>query len=423
MDGFADFASTLIGAPAARERAFNDEMAGRIRNQHLSAQTQKALEDAKVAQMAARKAGQEEDARSRFADAALSTGLAETPEEARGFADLLVGGAGNFQQVVAGRGGIQEQGFQRTLGDPNAGMPARLGASSVLTKKVQLAPEGPTPQVSNFAYREGLTPGQQAQFDQYALPRTSAAAPRAPSGYEFDETGTRLRPVEGGPHDPNRPAPITPLGSRERAFIQRVVGSARNAIEDARNLMELGVGSSLGTLGVGTAPGRGVFDSVRSTLKNNVAPQEVQDYNAIAAGITRALATIETSGLVPSDTFTSNFDAIILREGDTEYTKLRKLALMRQTVETGLEPLLHRGDIPKEFLTYIQNLTGTIKEVIPFTSLDVTRLIRAQEENPNITFRDLMEQKGLGNTGAEPEAVNPQTGEVLVYRNGQWQPK
>ena len=224
------------------------------------------------------------------------------------------------------------------------------------------------------------------------------------------------------------------MGSRESTYFQRMVGSANQAIADINNVVALPVGATTGILGVGSSPGKSIFDSAKSTLLNKVASQDVQDYNSILPGLDRNLASIETAGLVPSGTFSESFGKLAMREGDTELTKLAKLAQMRQIIEKGLEPSLANGRISADQKTFVQKLIGDIQTAVPFTRNDVISLRAAQEKNPSTTLNDIIKKNNPGgkangsapasfNTEVEAEAagLTPGTRVVIGGVSGVWQ--
>lgn len=167
-NGFEALGELLTGGSSAnRQNAFYEGQGQRAKIEHLSAQTQGAMAQAKLHQMEAKKTQLEEEARSRYAESALATGLAKTPEEASGYADFMVGGAANFQQATQGRGNLQEQGFRETLADTLIPPDRRLAASSAIQGKVQTAGEGgpePTTAVRNYEYLNNLPPEKRDGF-------------------------------------------------------------------------------------------------------------------------------------------------------------------------------------------------------------------------------------------------------------------
>jgi hypothetical protein len=186
------------------------------------------------------------------------------------------------------------------------------------------------------------------------------------------------------------------LGGREGVMFQRVLSSANSALEALKNISELPVGASTGTFGIGASPGQSLFASAKGALTNKLAPQEVQDYNTMLAGVGRNLSTIEAAGLAPNGSLTHSMDSIQLREGDSQITKMRKLAEMRQIIIKGIETNLDNPKLPDEQKSRIKQIIEDTKTAIPFTQSDITKLQQKQNANPSYTFQDLMKEKGLG---------------------------
>lgn len=210
---------------------------------------------------------------------------------------------------------------------------------------------------------------------------------------EFVPTGT----------DPNR-AGSGGGGVGNRAEVQnaRVAAAATMAAESARNIMELPSGSSTGYFG-GRNQGGSLMGAVKETLTNALTSQDVQSYNVMLAGITRNLSTIETSGLAPNAGFTKSMESVILKEGDTEITKMRKMAEIRQIVEFGLEAGLSNPRLPDVQKDQLRGVIAKIQTAIPFTHHDVTVLERTP--NGKMTMNDLVKAKGLGGAAAAPTAA------------------
>lgn len=224
-----------------------------------------------------------------------------------------------------------------------------------------------------------------------------------PEGYERDPNnlGT-LRPIIGGPHDPN--ATAAGMDSRSSAMFNRVAASANEAVSSLKNIAELPVTSSTGWFG-GAQPGTTLMGSVKSVLGQKVTSQEAQDYKTMIAGVSRSLSTIETAGLAPNGSITHSMDSVTLNEGDSQLTKLRKLAETRQIIEKGIEPNLSNPKLAPAQRDLINRIIGDVQGAIPFTQHDITQL--QQSNNPNATLMDFAKQSGLPTTQAQPGAGAP----------------
>lgn len=258
---------------------------------------------------------------------------------------------------------------------------------------------------------EGLKFGETVKHDR-ATENQAAAALRAseaaranggapPSGYRLAKDGTgNLEVIPGGPADKT-----AGLGGRESVMFQRVASSAKAGLQDLKNISELPVGASTGFLGVGSSPGHSIMASARDALRNKLSSQDVQDYNTMIAGLSRNLSTIETAGLAPNGSITASMDSIMLREGDSGVTKLRKLAQARQIIIRGIETNLANPKLPKEQKELVQQIMDDTAAAVPFTQHDITEMQSRQTKNANVTLMDVAGQKGLGKSGSHPSDI------------------
>ncbi len=457
-NGYQALGDALGGGTAPlRQNAFMQGQLAQANVGHLSAQTQEALSQAKVNQLKATEAEDMQKRTSSLAEDLVKGGL--DPQQAQLYATVLNVKGGNFEQVAQGQGYRQTQGFRDTLGNPNADPAARLAASSAIEGK-PVSPFVSVPQESVNAFDPNVanptadptvhdTPladaiiGQhnatanlstaQATHPELFHPKSGDGGPKAPTNYQWvdpADTSKGVKPIIGSKADPN--APVVP-GSREAIFHDRMVNSANQVVGDLKNVVELPIGASTGILGVGGSPGKSIFDSAKSTLLNTVASQDVQDYNSILPGLDRNLASIEANGLVPSGTFSDSFSKLALREGDTELTKLAKLAQVRQIVENGMTPSLSSTRITADQKNFIKTMLDDLKKAVPFTRNDIIALRREQEKNPSATLNDLIKRNNPGGkangaapptfgTEAEAEAAGlaPGTKVVIGGVSGTW---
>ena len=145
------------------------------------------------------------------------------------------------------------------------------------------------------------------------------------------------------------------------------------------------------------------MESVKGVLSQKVTSQEAQDYKTMIAGVSRSLSTIETAGLAPNGSITHSMDSITLNEGDSQLTKLRKLAETRQIIEKGIEPNLSNPKLAPAQRDLITRIISDVQTAIPFTQHDITQL--QQSKNPNATLLDFARKTGLPTTaGATSQA-------------------
>ncbi|HLA60903.1 MAG TPA: hypothetical protein VK626_01535 [Nitrospiraceae bacterium] len=227
----------------------------------------------------------------------------------------------------------------------------------------------------------------------YAQRRTmmTTRPSETPSGYERDPTTPgAIRPISGGPHDPN--AVSGGMDSRSSVMFNRVAASAQAATKAIQNIMELPISTSTGWFG-GAQAGTSLLGSVKAVLGQKVTSQEAQDFKTMVAGVSRNLSTIETAGLAPNGAITHSMDAVLLGEGDTQMTKLRKMAEMRQIVEENLKPQLANPKLAPQQKDLIRNIIGGVQQAVPFTHHDITLL--QGSKNPQATIQDFATQQGL----------------------------
>lgn len=234
-----------------------------------------------------------------------------------------------------------------------------------------------------------------------------------PAGYEKDPANPgALRPIAGGPHDPN--AVAAGMDSRSSVMFNRVASSAQSALKAISNIAELPITSSTGFFGH-AEPGKGLYDSVKAVLSQKVTGQEAQDYKTMVAGVARNLSTIETAGLAPNGSITTSMNSVLLNEGDTQMTKLRKMAEMRQIVEEGLKPQLANPKLAPAQKELVRNIISGVQQAVPFTHHDITLL--QQSKNPNATIKDFATQQGLPTTPTGDPSTPAPAGRVIDFNS------
>jgi hypothetical protein len=229
-----------------------------------------------------------------------------------------------------------------------------------------------------------------------------AARAGVPSGYERDPANpASLRPIAGGPHDPN--AISSGLDSRSSVQFQRVVNAGNSAVESIKNISELPAGTNAGFFSGLTGQGQpsSLFGAGKAVLGRELTSQASQSYQTMLAGVSRNLATLETSGLAPAGSLTHSMDALAMQPGDTGVTQLRKMAEMRQIVVTNLEPQLSNPKLAAPQRQIIQNIVGAVQKAVPFTHSDITKL--ENSKNPQATIMDFAKQSGLPT--AQPDSA------------------
>jgi len=244
--------------------------------------------------------------------------------------------------------------------------------------------------------------------------------PKPPPGYQYvtdktsgavvpdDDGNPKLTPITGGPKDPNAPGA---MGSREASIFSRALNAGALGTKALTNVANGTIGQSTGIAGVGSAPGHSAMASTVDSLRNALSPEEVQQYNTINTGLARNLAQIESSGMVTPGAFTDQIGAgTTMRAGDTEQTKLLRLAESRQIIETGFTTMLSNPRIPASQKQYIRDNLAQVQQAIPYSVEDVQNLTKAP---PGTSMQDVISARGLRPAGAAPApsaAAAPQPG-------------
>jgi broad specificity phosphatase PhoE len=440
-NGFEKLGNLLGGGMGqVREQAYQE---GKLR----TAQTENALANARENQLKATAEETKAKAREKFEETYVATG--GDPQQAQLLGNLIAGESGSdFKAGMEGQQVGQETHFRETLGNPNAPLADQFAAGQgvqgkMLNRREMMGagdfmditnPEAPlqsTPlgasMISENAGSESASRALASlRGEQQTHPERfhdwSVGGVKPPTGFKLNpnydpeqpEEGdnTQLVPITGGPQDPNTPGK---LGSREVQVLQRVITAARNTVSDLQNIMALPSGASLGVFGtgVGGSPGASLMDATVDTLKNTVADEEVRDYNAMLGGFTTQLSTMERQGLNGSGALAQQYETLLLRPEDTVLNKMRKLALVRQTVENSLEPHLYSNRLPPSLKAYVGNLITSVKQAVPFTPRDVS-LLGIEKEGSRLTIADILNQAGakvpLDKAGLPVEVVPAEVG-------------
>lgn len=235
--------------------------------------------------------------------------------------------------------------------------------------------------------------------------------PKPPIGYRWTEDGKSLEIIPGGPK--------ATQGSREATFNNRVIMSANQASKDLENVVQLPTTSSSGVFG-GRKQGPGLFDATKEVLANKMTSQEVQAYNVMSTGFQRSLASIEAAGLMPSGVLTGQMDAVIFKEGDTNQTKLHKLAQTRQIVESGIETIMSNDRVSDSQKEQAKAILDRITKAVPFSHTDLIKLQQEQEKNPKATLNSIMKKQSEGATYKVGDKSTSKSGKPIHWDGKQW---
>lgn len=234
------------------------------------------------------------------------------------------------------------------------------------------------------------------------LPRPESSTPLVPIIGE-DGKPTLATRTEAHGKTPYNPAALT-LGGREGVQFQRVILATNQVSKDLENITKLPLATTRGVLG-GRDQGKSLFEATKESLANSVTSQDAQTYNVMATGIQRNLAAIEAAGLMPSGSLTHQMDSVIIKEGDTNLTKLQKLAQVRQIAEAGIETLMSHPRVADEQKKQMKNIQEKLIKAVPFTQEELNALQIAQETNPKATLKSVMDEMKKTQTNPNIEAI------------------
>jgi flagellar basal body-associated protein FliL len=193
------------------------------------------------------------------------------------------------------------------------------------------------------------------------------------------------------------------LAGRDSVYTKRIMNAADQASKDLVNIVEQPIESSTGFFG-GRHQMGGLLDAAKETLVNKMSTQETQDYTIAVAGLKRVLSTIEASGLAPPGALTEAMDAVVWKEGDTNMSKLKKLAQARQIVESGLEVQLADPKVSPEQKQLMKDIITRTKDAIPYTYKQVQKFQSESQKHPKMTMNQLIAADKLS---AKPAADTP----------------
>lgn len=204
-------------------------------------------------------------------------------------------------------------------------------------------------------------------------------------------------------------------GVRSQVMMGRVLSSAHTVANELENMVALPGNASAGTLGI--PEGSGILGSLKANLVRTVQPQEVQSAQVSMAGLSRALAQMESAGLAPGGALVGQMDRLTLQAGDSELTRLQKLATMRQTAEGILDSMANQPAATAAQRKEIDGLKARLAKSVPFEPIDVITLARSN--SPGETLGDIAKKRGLGEkkqVGNAPKFPTPPQGAIEELR-------
>jgi hypothetical protein len=159
-------------------------------------------------------------------------------------------------------------------------------------------------------------------------------------------------------------------GSRARAQMGRILLAFNQVTHSAENVVKVPVTATVGFLG-GTGHSASILGMSTDMMNNKLSDQDTQTYHVLQAGLQRNLAGIESAGLAPAGSLTSSMAAVVFQPGDTQITKLGKLAEIRQIAEVGAEYAMTSPDVTEEQKQQLRGLLVRLRKAIPFTQAQV----------------------------------------------------
>jgi len=259
---------------------------------------------------------------------------------------------------------------------------------------------------------------------------------RSGQAWEAAEDGTfKQIPLANVPDKVVKLGSIGAMGAIESRFTQRVLLSANEALKDLQNVAQLPITVSSGIFG-GRTQGPGLLDATKEVLANTMTREDTQLYNTMSTGFQRSLAAIEAAGLMPTGSLTHQMDAVIFKEGDTNLTKMSKLAQVRQIVDAGLEVMESNPRLSDSEKEQAKKIRNGLEKAVPFTQSDVTKWMVRSQKNPAVTMADVMgkkaktaktapqtEFKNLAEAEAAAKAgtLKPGTKVIIGGQSGTWE--
>jgi hypothetical protein len=233
---------------------------------------------------------------------------------------------------------------------------------------------------------------------------TGEGSAKAPSGYRWsDEKKGELEPIPGGPADPKtiteKKNAIQISGGRESVYTTRVLNAANQAARDLENIVK--VPMSVGPW-YNRTKATGFLDAGKDVLERELTPQEMQTYEVMATALQRNLAAIETQGIAQGIQEFSKGIEVVAKPGETELTRLHKLAQIRQIVEAGIETTLANPRVATEQKDLARDALGKVRTAVPFTHGDLIELTAKQAINPDSTLKDVLGKVGDQGAGKPP---------------------
>lgn len=282
---------------------------------------------------------------------------------------LSIGQNANIIHNVGEAGSMTNE-LHPDLGVQVSPLGAAIGGSTVAKNNAEAAASSSTvPLHASQAHLADVTANNGGKLPNGYAPAIDA------DGNPVLDLGTGLPKLTfrgGGPADVDAPKP---QGAVEARMMNRSLDAATQSAKDLAQIVQLPVGASQGVLGYGATPGKTLLQSVKGDLTNRLAPTEVQQYGVVSSGMSRALASLEAAGGIPSGAFQGSFDKLNILDGDSTETAMLKLAKQRQIIESALSSTITENPrVPAKSKEVANDLLTQLRTAIPFEPMDVIKL-------------------------------------------------
>lgn len=190
-------------------------------------------------------------------------------------------------------------------------------------------------------------------------------------------------------------------GGRGGAQTSRQLAAGREILSDLQSAVRLPVGTTTGVFGF-YRPGSGIMDAPKAILAERLTTDD-EDY------LRSALASLERElGIVVSPVYggkwtADSFTPLMPRKGQTVHLMLFNLARMKQVADNALESVIHTDWVGAEQKGYAQTIRDSLTKAMPWTTGDVLDWREAKGKKKQ-TFRQFVEEQGIGKTGQTPAA-------------------
>lgn len=192
-------------------------------------------------------------------------------------------------------------------------------------------------------------------------------------------------------------------GTRDAYGFGEIVSTAAN--EAASSLVNLQTLPASVTSGLaGGRETKSVFTAPVDALINSyITKDEEQTYNVEATNLARYIAQVQKGGRVVGASETAETQkGLLIKAGDSQFTRLTKMANGRQKLERAIEVRLASPRTPEGLKEIYRKNLEDIRTAVPFTVADVNAMARAKDKKK--TFAQMYPEIGLGGEGSPKPA-------------------